>query len=364
GEASGPSLQAISRDLTGRQERFACTRGEAASLDMETRKRERDSKTLKEAVSSDKASKKRGRKPAASQDGSNPSLKVVSCESWAFGGTGTASACTQVLPSDLSMSQSRGTQAGPSVHERGVQAVPGRASREDLEREGLEQTLIGMRRLLAEGGRDLLKQSEGEVWREGKRLKRLAEGQIRELEGIDMDTMVLYLHSALKFLEAAHTQEQRKDCRGVMFKGTGDLLLHAASHMDGHTKLRPIVKRCAQVLAKRLAAVAFVRHNIMEQRGSAPSKDGAGGSPPPTSPLENGARCVETLLRGVHLIQSTARDLSDLRAVAAASGGAPQGPLELISMVGADAGMGDLTDTLTWAQHAIQGLVRFDEMEG
>ncbi|CAD7696944.1 unnamed protein product [Ostreobium quekettii] len=310
--------------------------------------------------------KKQERDASASKDESDPSPKTVSSEVGPSRAPETACAFTQVQPSDLVHTQSCGIQAGPSVCEQGTQAAPQEAPGEALDRVTLEQHLVQMRQLLAAAGRDVPSQSDNALWADGKRLKRLAESQSREVEGINMDTMVYYLHSALKFLEAAHAQEKRKDKRGDMYKGTGNLLMHAAGHMRKHTRLKPFVKKCVQVLAERLAAVAYVRHNFVERRGQTPTGNGTGGLSPLTSPVENGSSTssTETLIKGLELIQSTAQDLTELRSAAKKSRGAALGAVELISMLGSSAGLGDLRETLTLAQHAIQSLIKFDEHEG
>lgn len=59
-----------------------------------------------------------------------------------------------------------------------------------------------------------------------------------------------------------------------MYKDTGDLLLHTAGHMRKYTKLKPFVKKCIRVLAERLAAIAYVRHNFFEWRNCKRSPNG------------------------------------------------------------------------------------------
>lgn len=93
---------------------------------------------------------------------------------------------------------------------------------------------------------------------------------------------------------------------------------------------------------------------------------GAGSPSPIRSPREKSATSdgTDTLFKGLALIHSTTHDLSELRVTAKKSGGTALGAVDLISVLGNHAGLGDVRETLIIAQHAIEHISRYNELEG
>ena len=99
-----------------------------------------------------------------------------------------------------------GVQALPTVCEKEVQTGP-----QQLTHSTLEEHLVKLRELLISATSAIPTKAYDAIWSEGRVLKKLAESRSRQASGINMETVEFYLHSALKFLEAAHTQEKRRD---------------------------------------------------------------------------------------------------------------------------------------------------------
>lgn len=149
---------------------------------------------------------RRGKEVGRSQEETRPSPKAVSTGSGCKAAVKTASIGTQVVCEELVLTCSAGTQAAVSLSEKEVQTLP-----QPMGPETLEEHLVRLKELLVGACAEIPAKPYDAVWSEGRTLKKLAESQSREAAEVTMETMVLYLHSALKFLEAAHTQEKRRD---------------------------------------------------------------------------------------------------------------------------------------------------------